>query len=125
MKVKKNKHIENALDEYTALLDEQGEILALIEKANEKYSQQVTDNNSYVYKPGETDDLFKIFMQRKKYEQRKAQLETEIAEAESTLKEFLGFLKGGKIAYTKKDDKSKSKITFLFWLEDGKVMSNR
>jgi len=125
MKVKKNKHIDNVLDEYTTLLDEQAEILALIEKANEKYNQHVTDNNSYVYKPGETDDLFKIFMQRKKYEQRKAQLDTEIAEAESALKEFLGFLKGGKIAYTKKDDKSKSKITFLFWLEDDKVMSNR
>src|SRR5688572_7717525 len=125
MKVKKNKHIDNVLEEYTTLLDEQAEVLTLIEKANEKYNQHVTDNNSYVYKPGETDDLFKIFMQRKKYEQRKAQLDTEIAEAESALKDFLGFLKGGKIAYTKKDDKSKSKITFLFWLEDDKVMSNR
>ena len=120
-----NKHIEDILDVYITLLDEQIEISALIEKANEKYNQHVTDNNSYVYKPGETDDLFKIFTQRKKNEQRKAQLATEIAEAESTLKDFLAFLKGGKIAYTKKDDNSKSKIPVLFWLEDGKVMCNR
>ena len=126
MKVKKNKHIEDVIDVYITLLDEQIEIPVLIEKANEKYNQHVTgDNNSYVYKPGETDDLFKIFMQIKKHEQRKAQLAAEIAEAESTLKDFLAFLKGGKIAYEKKDDNSKSKITFLFWLEDGKVMCNR
>ena len=126
MKVKKFKHIEDVIDVYIALLDQQIEIPVLIEKANEKYNQHVNgDNNSNVYKPGETEDLFRIFMQVKKYEERKAQLDTEIAEAENTLKDFLTFLKGGKIAYEKKDDNSKSKITFLFWLEDGKVMCNR
>ena len=125
MKVKKIKHIEEVIDVYMTLLDEQIEIPVLIEKANEKYNQHVTDNNSYVYKPGETENLFKIFMQIKKHEQRKAQIDTEIAEAESALKDFLAFLKGGKIAFEKKDDNSKSRITFLFWLEDGKVMCNR
>ena len=125
MKVKKNKHIEDVIDVYITLLDEQIEIPVLIEKANEKYNQHVTDNNSNVYKPGETDDLFKIFMQIKKHEERKAQLDTEVVEVEGTLRDFLAFLKGGKIAYEKRDDNSKSKITFLFWLEDGKVMCNR
>ena len=126
MKIKKFKHIEDVIDVYIALLDQQIEIPVLIEKANEKYNQHVNgDNNSNVYKPGETEDLFRIFLQVKKYEERKAQLDTEIAEAENTLKDFLTFLKGGKIAYEKKDDNSKSKITFLFWLEDGKVMCNR
>ena len=126
MKVKKFKHIEDVLDVYITLIDEQIEIPVLIEKANEKYHQHVNgDKNTYVYKPGETEDLFRIFMQIKKHEDRKALLAEDIAEAESTLKDFLTFLKGGKIAYEKKDDNSKSKITFLFWLEDGKIMSNR
>ena len=61
---------------------------------------------------------------QKKYEQRKAELNDEIAGVEHTLKDFLSFLKGGKITYEKKND-DKSKTTFLFWLEDGKVMCNR
>ncbi len=125
MKAKKFKHIEDVIDVYINLLDEQIEIPILLEKANEKYSQHVTDNNSYVYKPGETEDLFKIFMQIKKHEERKEQLANEIGETEGTLKDFLAFLKGGKIAYEKKDDNSKAKSTFLFWLEDDKVMCNR
>ncbi len=66
MKAKKFKHIEDVIDVYITLLDEQIEIPILLEKANEKYSQHVTDNNSYVYKHGETEDLFKIFIQIKK-----------------------------------------------------------
>ena len=124
MKTKKLKHIEDVIDKYIDLLDEQIEIPALIEKANEKYNQHISDQNSYVYKPGEADDMFKIFIQTKKHEERKARLNDAIANVESTLKDFLSFLKGGKIAYEKKND-DKSKTAFLFWLENGKVMCNR
>ena len=124
MKTKKLKHIEDVIDRYIDLLDEQMEIPVLIEKVNEKYNQHISDQHSYVYKPGETDDMFKIFIQTKKHEERKAQLNDAIAEVESTLKDFLSFLKGGKIAYEKKND-DKSKTAFLFWLENGKVMCNR
>jgi len=123
MKTKRPKHIDDVIDEYVDLLDEQIELPVLIEKANEKYNQHVIDHN-YVYKQGETDNLFKIFTQIKKYEERRFHLNNEIAEVENTLKDFLSFLKGGKIAYEKKND-DKSKATFLFWLEDGKVMCNR
>jgi hypothetical protein len=125
MKTKKVKHVEDILDEYIDLLDEQIELPLLLEKANEKYNQHITEHNSNVYKPGEADDMFRIFLQIKKYEEKKARLNNEIAEVESTLKDFLSFLKGGKIAYEKKSDTDKSKATFLFWLEDGKVMCNR
>ena len=124
MKTKNPKHVESVIDEYIDLLDEQIELPVLLEKANEKYNQHISEPNSYVYKPGETDSMFKIFMRIKKYEQRKAALNDEIAEVEHTLKDFLSFLKGGKIAYEKKND-DKSKTTFLFWLEDGKVMCHR
>ncbi|MEO6452990.1 MAG: hypothetical protein ABIN97_02905 [Ginsengibacter sp.] len=125
MKPKKYKHIENVIDEYISLLDEQIEMPVLVEKTKEKYNQHMADHTSYVYKPGETEGMFKIFTQIKKHEERKAELNVEIAEAETTLKEFLSFLKGGKISYEKKDDNNKSKITFLFWLENDKIMSNR
>src|SRR5687768_7634810 len=124
MKTKKLKHADDVIDRYIDLLDEQIEIPVLIQKANEKYNQHISDHN-YVYKPGETDDMFKIFLQIKKLEERKARINSEIAEVESVLKDFLSFLKGGKIAYDKKSDTDKSKTTFLFWLEDGKVMCNR
>ena len=125
MKTKKLKHIEDLIDEYIDLLDEQNDIPRLMEKANEKYDQHLSEHNAYVYKAGETDDLFKIFIQIKKHEERKVELNDKIAEVESALKDFLSFLKGGKIAYEKKNDTDKSKTTFLFWLEDGKVMCNR
>jgi len=124
MKTKNLKRVEDVIDEYIELLDEQIELPVLIEKANEKYNQHIAEHHSYVYKPGETDDMFKIFMQIKKHEERKVNLNDAIAKVESTLQDFLSFLKGGKIAYEKKND-DKSKTTFLFWLEDGKVMCNR
>ncbi len=69
--------------------------------------------------------MFKIFNQIKKHEERKAELNDELAEVEKTLKDFLSFLKGSKITFEKKDDTNKSKSTFLFWLEDEKIMSNK
>ena len=125
MKPKKYKHIEDVIDEYIELLDEQIEMPLLIEKTKEKYNQHIAEHTSHVYKPGETEGMFKIFTQIKKHEERKAALDNEIAEVENTLRDFLSFLKGGKIAYEKKEDNGKSKSTFLFWLENGKIMSNR
>ncbi len=125
MNSKKYKHIYDVIDEYIALSDEQNEIPVLIEKANEKYNQHVTEHTSHIYKPGEAEGMFKIFNQIKKHEERKAELNDELAEVEKTLKDFLSFLKGGKITFEKKDDTNKSKSTFLFWLEDEKIMSNK
>ncbi len=125
MNQKKHKHFEDVIDDYIDLQDEQIELPILIEKANEKFNQHLTDEAAYTYKPGEAESMFKVFMQIKKHEERKTELNDEIAEIENTMKDFLSQLKGGKIAYAKKDDSDKSKITFLFWLEDGKIMSNR
>ena len=125
MNPKKNKHFEVVIDEYINLLDEQIELPVLIQKANEKFIQHLTDDISYIYKPGETENMFKIFMQIKKYEDKMAQISDEIIGLENTLKSFLSLFKGGKVAHPKKENTGKSKITFLFWLEDGKIMSNR
>jgi len=121
----KFKNVNELIGEYIALMDEQIETPFLIEKAKEKYKEHLTEHNTAVYKSKETNELFKIFTQITKYEARKSEINDELAETEGILKNFLSFLKGGKIAYEKKDDVDKSKITFLFWVENDTIMSNR
>lgn len=125
MKEKKFKNIDQLIEEYITLSDAQIEIPFLLEKSKEKYKEHISEHNTAVYKPKETEELFKLFLQIKKYEDRKVEIDAEMGETESLLKNFLTFLKGGKIAYERKDDSDKSKLTFLFWVENDKIMSNR
>lgn len=125
MKDKKYKYVEDMIDDYLQLLDEQIEIPLLMEKANKKFSQRLSGQNENVYSPEEAEDLFKFHSQIKKFEERKTDMNEELAEVENSLKEFLTSLKSGKISYEKKDDNDKSKMTYLFWLQDDKVMCNR
>ncbi|MGI8581424.1 MAG: hypothetical protein ACR2KX_04495 [Chitinophagaceae bacterium] len=121
----KIKNVNQLLEDYISLLDEQIEIPLLIEKAKEKYEEHLSEHTTAIYRPKETNELFKIFTQIKKQEEREVEIRAEIQETESLLKDFLTFIKGGKIAYEKKDDTDKSKITFLFWIENDTIMSNR
>ncbi len=125
MKDKKYKYIEDVIDDYIQLLDEQIEIPLLIEKAQKKFSQNLSSEDGNIYTPVQAEYLFKYHSQVKKLEERKNELNQELSEVEGLIKEFLMSLNGGKISYEKKDDNDKSKITFLFWVEDGKVMCNR
>ena len=124
MRNKKYKYIEDLLDDYIMLIDEQIEIPLLIEKAQKKFNQNVNHEIDTVYKPGEAESLFKMFNQIKKHNERGLELVDELAEAENLLKEFLTLINGGKISYEKKDDNDK-KMTFLFWLEEGQIKCNR
>ena len=119
------KHIDSLLGEYISLLDEELELPFLVEKTKEKYAHHLTGYNSSVYKKKEANYMFKIFTQVKKHEDRMKEIKTELVEVENHLKEFLSFLKGGKIAYEKKDDNNKSKMTFLFWIENDQLKTNR
>ncbi len=125
MKDKKYKYIEDVIDDYIQLLDEQIEIPLLIEKAQKKFSQNLSSEDGNIYTPVQAEYLFKYHSQVKKLEERKNELNQELSEVEGLIREFLMSLNGGKISYEKKDDNDKSKITFLFWVEDGKVMCNR
>ncbi|MDQ2720987.1 MAG: hypothetical protein M3Z26_14670 [Bacteroidota bacterium] len=122
---KKFKHIEDVLDDYISLLDEEKELPILIQKVHDKLKQHLSDDSTIPYKPKETEDMFRIFIQIKKYEERKTELGDEKIEVENILKEFISLLNGSKISYEKKDDNDKSKSTFLFWLQDGNITSNR
>ena len=124
MKDKKYKYIDDLIEEYIRLTDEQIEIPLHIAKSREKYDSFLKDHVDEVLKADDAQHAFKIHSQLKKYEENKQELEQELAEIESMLKEFLQTLSGLKISYEKKDD-NKSKITFIFWLEGGELKSNR
>ncbi len=125
MNTKKYKHLEDVLDDYLTLSEEQNELPAIIQKSTDKFKQHLSVEFSSVYKTKESEDLYRIFSQIKKHADRKSELELEMNEVENTIKEFLSYIKGGKITYDTKDDNDKSRITFLFWLEDGRIKSER
>jgi hypothetical protein len=124
MKDKKYKNVEDVIENYLILEDEEIEIPLLITKAKEKFESLKLVQGEGILKPSEAEDAFKVFMQLKKHKDRKIELRAELAEAENLLKEFLKFVNENKVSYEKKDD-NKNKLTYLFWLEDGKVKCNR
>ncbi len=125
MKEKKYKDLNDLLEDYHQLSDEAIELPILIEKHQKKYNQLFASQNDDVLKPRTAENMYKIFSQIKKHEERLAELRLELSEVEKEINEFLTFLNGGKISYERKDDNDKSKLTYLFWLEDGQVKCNR
>jgi signal transduction histidine kinase len=124
MKDKRYKYVEDVIEDYIALTEEQIEIPLLIEKAKEKYEALNIKDKGSVIPQDDAEAAFKIFMQLKKYEERRNELNEELSGVEAILKEFIGFLKGSKVLYEKKDD-SKNKLTFLFWVEEDQLKCNR
>jgi signal transduction histidine kinase len=124
MKDKRYKYVEDVIEDYIELTEEQIQIPLLIEKAREKYEALDLKEKGSIIPQDDAEDAFKIFMQLKKYEERKEEVTGELAEVEAILKEFISFLKGNKILYEKKDD-NKNKLTFLFWVEEDQLKCNR
>ena len=124
MKDKRYKYVEDVIEDYIELTEEQIQIPLLIEKAREKYEALDLKERGSIIPQDDAEDAFKIFMQLKKYEERKEEVTAELAEVEAILKEFISFLKGNKILYEKKDD-NKNKLTFLFWVEEDQLKCNR
>lgn len=125
MKYKKYKYLEDLFDEYIQLEDEQIEIPILIEKARKKFGQYVSSDPNPVYVQSDAENLYKVYLTHKKLEERKNEIVLKLAEVEDILKSFFTSLNGAKVSYEKKDDNDKSKLTYLFWLEDGVVKCNR
>ncbi len=125
MKEKKHKYIEDLLDQYLQLSDEQIEIPLLIERAQKKFDQHLSPQKDNTYNQLKAGDLFKFHAQVRKYDERKKEVGDELTDVENSIKDFLLALQGGKISYEKKDDNTKSKNTYLFWMEGDKVKCNR
>ncbi|HVG11567.1 MAG TPA: hypothetical protein VM843_01130 [Flavisolibacter sp.] len=125
LKEKRYKYVEDVIEDYMRLTDEGLELPLLLAKAEEKYISLQSDWNGNVVKKSDAEDAFKVFTQIRKLEDRRAEIKTEYAEVEQTLKAFLTFLNGQQLGYEKKDEVEKMKITYLFWLEDGQIKCNR
>jgi hypothetical protein len=125
MKEKRYKYAEDVVEDYLRLTDEKIEIPLLISAAKEKQITLLDGVNGNVLRKGDVENLFKLYMQIRKYDERQVELIAELGEVEFTLREFLSFIEGNQLAYEKKDDVEKQKITYLFWLEDGVVKCNR
>lgn len=124
MKDKKFKHVEDLIEEYIVLTEEQIEIPLLLQRAKEKQANFLADHDNTIIKSADAQDGFKIFNQVKKLDEQKAAFESEFAEVEAEFKAFLQSINGNKISYEKKDD-NKNKFTYLFWLENDEIKSNR
>jgi len=125
MKEKRYKYAEDLVDDYLSLTGEQIELPLLIAEIREKQITIMGDVSGHVLKKGDAEDVFKLFTQLRRAEERKEELQGELGEVEGLLKEFLQFIDGNQLAFEKKDDIDKQKITYLFWLEDGIVKCNR
>lgn len=121
MKEKKHKYLEDLLDEYIQLLEEQAEIPALIEKYQKKFDQNIAGEKDFTYKTADAEDLFKYHNHVRKYQERKKDIADELNELENLLREFLASLQGGKVVYERRDDSDKSKNNYVFWLEGNVV----
>ncbi len=125
MKEKKYKYVEDVMEDYLQLIDEQIEIPLTIAQAREKQISLMDDVTGNVLKKGDAENVFKGFMQLKKTEERKAEIQMELTELEDLLKEFLHYINGNKLSYERKDELDKQKVTYLFWLEEGVIKCNR
>ncbi len=125
MKEKKYKYVEDVIEEYLSLTDEQIEIPLAIAAATEKQILLMDNVSGNVLRKGDAEDMFKVFTQIKKTEERKVELAMELEEVESILKAFLLFINGNQLGYERKDEVEKQKITYLFWLEEGVIKCNR
>ena len=122
---KKYKYVEDMIEDYLRLTDEQKEIPLAIEKIRKKQDALMTDLNGGIVKMNDAEDVYKLHMQLKKWDERKSEIEEEMEEVEESLKDFLTSINGKQLSYEKKDDVEKMKITYLFWLEDGNIKCNR
>jgi hypothetical protein len=125
MKEKTYRKVEDVVEDYLRLTDEKIEIPLAIAKAKEKQILLLDALNGNVLKKGEAEGLFKVYMQIRKSEERQLEIGGELDEVEFTLREFLLFIEGNQLAYEKRDEVEKQKITYLFWLEDNVVKCNR
>jgi hypothetical protein len=124
MKDRKHKYLEDLVEEYMALTEELEQIPVLIEKVVNNYKDYSKKHTSTIISADEGQYAFKVYNQLKKHNERKKEVEQELAEIEALLKDFLQFFEGHTISFEKKDD-NKAKVTFLLSLENGELRCNK
>jgi DNA polymerase III gamma/tau subunit len=124
-KEKRYKYVEDVIEDYLNLLDETNELPLSLKKVKDKFSALKEDLNGDVLDKEDAEDFFKLFNQERKIEEQKMELAQELAEVQDIFKQFLSYVDGHQITYEKKDEVEKSKITYLFWIENGEIKFNR
>jgi hypothetical protein len=123
--IKKYKHIEDVIEDYIQVQNESLEIPIVLDKLQEKWHKLISAKPEHDnFSTDDAQDLFKIFLQRHKYQEKQEELDAEFAEVQDILKAFLTSI-NGKIEFERKEDHEKNKVTYLFWLENGQILSNR
>lgn len=122
MKDKKYKSIDDLLDNYLNLKEEQKEILPQQEKAKEKLKGFLNDFNSEMVDSYEANHGFKVHQQLKKYSEQLEEVFRELEQVSDEIKDFLQILNNKKLKYESKDDQ-KNKTTYLFWVEENELKS--
>ena len=124
-KDKRYKYLEDVIEDYLYLIDERVELPVSLKKTKDKFRALREETQRNVLDKEEAEDFFKLFNQEKKLDERKKELDTELSEVEAIFKEFLNYVDSQQITFEKKDDIEKTKMTYLFWLENGEIKSNR
>ena len=125
LKEKKYKYIEDVLEEYILLQEEKSQLSLSVEKAKKKQEALLSDIEETVIKTDDAEDLFKAYTQVKKIEEKLAETEEELKEVEDVIRNFLRTIPEHQLAYDRKDDQEKTKITHMFWLEEDVVQTSK
>lgn len=120
-----NKYLEDMIDDYLQLVDEDVELPSLINRLKEKQIMLLDDITGGIVKKGDAQELFKVYTQIRKCEERKIELQKELKEIESTFIEFLSYIGGNQLLYERKDEGGKQKTTYKFWLKDGIIQCDK
>ena len=103
LKEKKYKYIEDVLEEYILLQEEKVELFSSIEKGKRKHESLLSEIEDTVIKTDDAEDLFKLYTQVKKIEEKLAETEEELREVEDVLRSFLKTIPEHQLAYERKD----------------------
>jgi hypothetical protein len=124
-KDKRYKYVEDLIEDYLYLKDERDELPLSLKKTKDKFLALKEQTSTTELDKEDAEDFFKLFNQEKKAEEHRSEIETDFSEVENIMREFLSYVDGHQISYEKKDDAEKTKLTYLFWLENGEIKSNR
>ena len=117
MKEKRYKYVEDLLEDYILLAEEKSELSQSVEKLRRKQEHLLSEIEDTVIKTDDAEDLFKAHTQVKKIEEKLAEVTDELKEVETVLRDFLFAITEHQLAYERKDDQEKAKITHMFWVE--------
>jgi hypothetical protein len=123
--IKKYKRIEDVIVEFLDVQEESHELPGLMEEVERKMQQRISSKSEFDhYDIDEAQDLFKLSTQHQKLLDTQRELDMRFTELRQLLVAFLKCI-NGKLEYSRKEGEEKVRITYLFWVENNELHSNR